>query len=112
MLMALGLSCCSAALVVLSPPRPTDSTTAAAIILKGLMTSSRTPAPRWRAANDMCITPAQKGATCSIHIVTQWRAAGSAPPEPARPGAPAAPSDLLISDGCDWSGVIAKLFAK
>ena len=21
-------------------------------------------------------------------------------------------SDLLISDGCDWSGVIAKLFAK
>jgi hypothetical protein len=22
------------------------------------------------------------------------------------------PSDLLISDGCDWSGVIAKLFAK
>ena len=24
----------------------------------------------------------------------------------------AAISDLLISDGCDWSGVIAKLFAK
>jgi hypothetical protein len=23
-----------------------------------------------------------------------------------------ATSDLLISDGCDWSGVIAKLFAK
>jgi hypothetical protein len=22
------------------------------------------------------------------------------------------PTDLLISDGCDWSGVIAKLFAK
>jgi aquaporin Z len=22
------------------------------------------------------------------------------------------PSDLLISDGCEWSGVIAKLFAK
>src|SRR5271170_4592591 len=27
-------------------------------------------------------------------------------------GALALTSDLLISDGCDWSGVIAKLFAK
>src|SRR6516164_10942624 len=40
MLIALGLSCCSAALDVLAPPRLTDSTAAAAIILEGLMTSS------------------------------------------------------------------------
>jgi localization factor PodJL len=45
----------------------------------------------------------------------------SSPPSDApRPGKgaglttppPILPTDLLISDGCDWSGVIAKLFAK
>jgi hypothetical protein len=41
------------------------------------------------------------------------RAQGRAGSDPIQRGSSSRPiSDLLISDGCDWSGVIAKLFAK
>jgi adenylate kinase family enzyme len=58
----------------------------------------------------------------SIHWEPGWRALTKADPDEftRRVSAAVAPdawvvdgnSDLLISDGCDWSGVIAKLFAN
>src|SRR6201981_144765 len=47
----------------------------------------------------------------SVHCSASWAALPHRPIQSFTPGLEA-PSDLLISDGCDWSGVIAKLFAK